>query len=349
MSKLGLIIFLFATTLVSSAGETNYFCVVCGKGPLHGKIWLSKWGAICNDCYALENHCSLCGLPVRDGDGHVQTGDGRFICKFDKVNVVLDAATAREIFTDSWRETVQLFGIGFMLKYPNVTVNVFDVDYWSEKGRSNDLHKFGFSSTRKAAGGQCTHEVVLLTGRSRSEVAATAAHEYMHLWINENRPPEHELDSDTEEAICELTAYLLMGALRQPEMQKKILENPYTHGKIKTLVVLAEERGMPYVLNWVKTGTTPNLEAASLAPATTPAISAVSVPTGLPMQLRFTGLSVIGTNHTAIINGTGFEIGSRKFIRLRNRTSTVICREIHLNDVLVESNGVPLTLKLEGN
>ena len=347
MRRLAIILFLFASALVASAAETNYFCVVCGKGPLHGRIWISKWGAICDDCYALDNHCSICGLPVRDGDGHVQTGDGRFICKFDKKNAVLDAADAREIFTESRRGLASLFGSGFLLQYPAVTVNVFDVDYWSEHNGSNSLHKFGFSSTRKTSDGSCTHEVVMLSGRLRNELAAAAAHEYTHLWINENRPPEHELDKDTEEAICELSAYQLMGAERQPEMQQKILENPYTRGKIKTLVALAEQRGEWFVLNWVKTGTTTDLDAALAAPLTTPAISAVNVPPGLPTKLKFTGMSVIGTNQTAVINGTGFTPGDRKFIRLRNRTAVVFCREIQADEVLVESNSVPVTLELE--
>lgn len=227
-------------------------------------------------------------------------------------------------------------------------MNLFDVDYWSEKGRENSLHKFGFSSTRKTASGKCTHEVVLLSGRPRNELAATAAHEYTHLWINENLPKERELDADTTEAVCELVSYLLMGAERQPDMQKRILENPYTNGKIKTLLALEEQRGLGFVLNWVKAGTSTNLESvASAALLATPARPQVKAAPGLPNQLQFTGRFVIGTNQAAIINGTGFEAGDRKFIRLRNRTAVVICRKIGERDVLVESNGVAVTLPLE--
>ena len=82
----------------------------------------------------------------------------------------------------------------------------------------------------------------MLSGRLREEMAAMAAHEYTHLWINENCPAEPSIDGDTVEAICELTAYKLMGRGKQPEKQKQILENPYTHGKIKNLVALEERR-----------------------------------------------------------------------------------------------------------
>ena len=40
--QLALILFLFAAVGVAAAAETNYFCVVCGQGPLTGRIWMSK-------------------------------------------------------------------------------------------------------------------------------------------------------------------------------------------------------------------------------------------------------------------------------------------------------------------
>ena len=239
MRQLSLILFLFASAFAATAAETNYICIVCGKGPLTSHIWLHPRGPVCDDCEKLENRCSICGLPILDG--FVKTVDGRFICKYDKADAVLDAADAREIFADTRREVVAMYGPGFTLEYPEVTVNVFDVDYWSEKGQKDGLHKFGFSVSRKQPGGKCTHTVVLLSGRLRNETIATAAHEYTHLWINENRPADHVIDSDTMEAICELTAYQLMAEKKLPELQTNILESPYTNGKIKTLVAIEQE------------------------------------------------------------------------------------------------------------
>jgi hypothetical protein len=339
-------IFILLTTVAATAAETNYFCVVCGKGPLTGRIWMSKWGAVCDDCYRLENHCSICGLPVRPGDGCVKTGDGRYICKFDKPDAVLDSYTAREIFAAARRGLVELYGGGFALNFPDVTVNLFDVDYWSEKSHNDGLHKFGFSSTRRSPSGVCTHEVVMLSGRLRAELAATAAHEYTHLWINENIAPGRAIEPDTLEAVCELSAYTLMGAERQPEMQKKILENPYTHGKIKTLVTLAESRGVTAILDWVKTGETAGLDAPAAA-NWKPASAATGRKTQLPADLRFTGFFTLGTNDVAIINGLGFAPGERRSLRLRNGTALVDCREIRAGKVLVESNGIPTVLELE--
>lgn len=287
--KIVFALFFFAAVLASSARETNYFCVVCSKGPLTGHFWMSKWGPVCDDCYQLKDHCSICGLPIKDGDGHIKTADGRFICRFDKTNAVLDVDEAKELFADTRRDVVEMYGRGFALQYPEVAVMMFDVDYWSEKGRENGLHKFGFASTRKTAAGQCTHEVVMLSGRLRDEMAATAAHEYTHLWINENRPDSRMIEDDTIEAICELTAYNLMGEKHLPEMQRRILENPYTHGRIKTLVAMHREHGINYILDWVKNGATETLPAANsnLQPMATNAFSVV--PPELPAGLEFNG------------------------------------------------------------
>jgi len=91
VGKIALILFLFATAFTSRAAETNtydpqkenYHCLVCGKGPLTGQIWIYPRGVVCDDCQKLTDRCNICGLPVLEGDGHLKTGDGRFICKYD--------------------------------------------------------------------------------------------------------------------------------------------------------------------------------------------------------------------------------------------------------------------------
>ena len=350
MRRLAFILILFAAVLACSAAETNYFCVVCGKGPLTGKFWMSKRGAICDDCYHLQDHCSICGLPVKDGDGHIKTADGRLICRFDKPNCVLTLDQAQELFDQTRDAVLDIYGQRFALKYTDVTVNLFDVDYWSERNGANGLHKFGFASTRKTADGRCTHEVVMLSGRTREEMMGVAAHEYTHLWINENRPDSHVIDSDTVEAICELTAYKLMEAKKLPEMQKRILENPYTNGKIKTLVAVEHEGGTDYVLDWVKNGTAETFDDdANLAPIPMPAAASVSfaAPPPLPDKLKYNGPMTIGKNREAVINGVSFEPGDEKRIKLKGGSVMIRCLEIHAENVVVQINDAPekVTLK----
>ena len=346
---ISLLIF-FAAILVSSASETNYFCVVCGKGPLTGHVWLHPRGALCDDCEKIQERCAICGLPVKAGDGHLKTGDGRFICKFDKKDAVLTVDQAKELFEKTRDEVVDLYGRQFALKYPDVSLNLFDVDYWSEKGQAGGLHKFGFSHTRKTADGHCTHEVVMLSGRTREEMMAVAAHEYTHLWINENQPDNHRIDGDTIEAICELTAYKLMVQKKLPELQKRILESPYTEGKIKTLVAVEREGGTDYVLNWVKTGTADTFDAgANLAPMPAPVAATpfATAPRQLPQGLKFSGIMAIGKERQAVINGVAFVAGEKKTIKLRDKSVLVRCREIRDAEVVVEATGSsePLTLE----
>ena len=351
MRRLAFILFFFAAILAFCAGDTNYFCVVCGKGPLTGHFWMSKRGPICDDCYQLKDHCSICGLPIKDGDGHIKTADGRLICKFDKTNVVLTLDQAKELFDQTRDAVVDIYGARFALKYTDVTVNLFDVDYWSEKNGANGLHKFGFASTRKTADGACTHEVVMLSGRTREEMTSVAAHEYTHLWINENRPADRVIDQDTIEAICELTAYKLMEAKKLPEMQKRILANPYTNGKIKTLVAVEREGGTDYVLNWVKNGTAETFdEDANLAPipaAAAPSVPFNAAPLPLPEKLKFSGLLTIGKDHEAVINSVSFAAGDEKRVKLKGRTVMVRCLEVDADDVVVQINDSPerVTLK----
>ena len=342
------ILFLFATVILAAAEQTNYFCIVCGKGPLTGNIWLHPRGPICDDCEKITDRCSICGLPVRPGDGHLQTGDGRFICKFDKTNVVMTQDQANDLFQQTRDAVVDLYGPQFALKNTTVTVNLFDVDYWSEKGRDNGLHKYGFASSRPSANGVWSHEVVMLSGRTREEMISVAAHEYTHLWINENRPEGHHIDGDTIEAICELTAYKLMGEKRLPETQKRILENPYTNGKIKDLVAVEREGGTDYVLNWVKNGTSETVDAeANLAPvpATAPAAPFIAAPRVLPQGLKFSGLMAFGRDQTAVINGQEFAAGDQKVVKLRDRSVLVHCLEIHEGEITVEADGKSLTLE----
>ena len=347
-------LWLILAGLAAQAEETNYFCILCGKGPLTGRVWQSKWGYICNDCYSnAENHCSICGMPITTGYG--KTGDGRFICKFDLPNTIMDVDQAQDVFADVRGDLLQVIGSGFALQYPEVKVTMFDVDYWSEAGRDDGLHKYGFSYTsRTKKSGECTHEVVMLSGRLRKEVSATAAHEYTHLWINENKPESHVLEKDTLEGICELVSYKLMESRGDTNQEQRILENPYTHGEIVKLVAFEQDHGMAYILNWIKNGTTATLEesdtteTAVAGPIRTPVVTYANVPAPLPRTLRLSGLMLGGGKPQAIVDGASFQVGDDKTIKLASGPVDVRCLAIRENEAVLKVEGLtdPITLKM---
>ena len=332
---------LIAQTNFYHPGVENYHCVVCGKGPLRETIYMSKWGPVCGDCEKLPTRCSICGLPVKDGDGHVVTGDGRLICRFDKTNCILTLEQAQALFEQVRGEIVDIYGPQFELKNPDVTVKLFDVDYWSERGGRGGLHAFGFASSRPQGDGKFVHEVVMLSGEPRDKMMSVAAHEYTHLWINENCPVRHQIDSDTVEAICELTAYKLMEKKNLPERQKDILENPYTHGEIKTLVAVEKRMSTDYVLNWVRTGKTKSFEddMPEIATEANTVPTEISyMPRVLPLGLKYNGVMAIGADKQAVINGISFSVGDRKTIQLHDKSISVRVDVIHDADVMVELN-----------
>jgi hypothetical protein len=347
MRLLALILFLLAPLGLSAADRTNYICLVCGKGPLTNHLWLSKWGPICDDCYKIEKKCSLCGLPVREGDGCVKTGDGRYICRFDKKHAVMDVNQARELFADVRGELIGLFGSRFRLNNPEVTVNLFDVDYWSENVHTDGLHKFGFSNSRRNGPDEFTHEVVLLSGRLDEELSATMAHEYTHLWINENRAPGRELARDTIEGLCELVAYKLMESHSNQEMQKLILGNPYTHGETQRLVDIEAEYGINFILNWVANGTTARLDPKSVIVTTLlPWMTASNVPPTTPSGLKLGGI-IMGGTATALINGLSFSPGELHTVKLKDMSVQVHCLQITTTNVVLEVNGYPSNIVLK--
>jgi len=356
MRSLALIFLLLTPLWLTAAEPTNYFCVVCGKGPLTGRVWLSKWGPICDDCNNLPRRCSICGLPIRDGDDYAKTGDGRYICRFDKPHAVLDAAGAQEVFAGVRQDLIGMFGSRFRLNNPEVTVNVFDVDYWSENVHTDGLHKFGFSSSRKTGTNEFTHEVVLLSGRPESEMAATAAHEYTHLWINENLPPEHVLTRDTVEGLCELVSYKLVDSRSDNEQKKVILANPYTHGETAKLVEIEQELSINFILNWVVNGTGDHLDPGAvitggLLPSfnTLPSVRhrvLTNAPPQLPTAIKLGGL-ILGPSPEALINGIPFLTGDLKTIKLKNYSVQVHCVNITDSGVVLRVDGAAGTITLK--
>jgi len=351
------ILILFCCAVVSAAAQQREFCVVCGKGPLVGTIWKHPHGTICRDCVKLDAKCDICGLPVLKN--YLKTRDGRFICQFEKDEVVVNEREAQVLFKSAMQSVVYLSGDIMRLRGPAPDVKLFDIDYWNS-GSGSNMRRGGFSQSR-IVGSRITHNVILLSGLPRDELISVSAHEYTHLWINENKKPERMIEPDTLEAICELVAYKVCERAGFTNQLEKIRRNPYTNGRILTLLQADRQYGLARVLEWVRngTGSTLNVTSRHSSPpraAAPPSTARPSRPSGSPggnataapaSGLKLTSISRTSRGLRAEINGVLFYQGQLKRIRYNGRPANLHCLRIGGSSVTVSVNrGNPMVIRL---
>lgn len=337
---------LFCWPVVTSAQQRE-FCVVCGKGPLVGTIWKHPHGTICSECVKRDVRCDICSLPIRDN--YLKTRDGRFICKFEKDEVVVDEKEAKLLFGQAVKSLFYISRNTMRLRGPAPDVRLFDIDYWNS---GSSMRRGGFSQTRQV-GNRYTHNVVLLSGLPKDELVSVCAHEYTHLWINENRKPDRVIETNTVEAICELVAYKVAQRAGFTNQLARIEKNPYTQGRIKDLLAADKQYGLLKVLDWVKTGRNATLSVSGTGaasaqpkspPMTLPARPRVSAPVS---GLNLTAITRTSRGNQARINGVTFYAGDLKRITYNGRPANLQCLRIGADSAMISVNrGRPRTLRV---
>ncbi len=320
-----------------------------------------KTNTVCDVCHDLKLRCSVCGLPVKDG--YVKTGDGRIICKHEADQAVIKEADAIQIFEQAREQVIRLTAGAMDLQTHAVKVSLFDIDYWNYKDGKPvppRLKTQGFSQSRRDEDGY-VHVVVLLSGQSRPHMLATCAHEYTHLWINENMPRTRLMNSDTLESICELIAYKIVERNDDTEGQTRIKENLYTNGKILTAIEYENRHGLDAVLSWVKNATDLTLSedqpvVAAATPASAPAsplfaAAPVTAAPPAPAALELKGMLGTRQRRLALINDRAFSKDELGTVVVGGRKLSVQCVEILDNAVVIKVNGSnqPVTLYLDGH
>lgn len=311
----------------------------------------------CDHCYNIPDRCSLCGLPINDQAKAFRTSDGRWICVRDVSSVVLDEDAALELFESAREAAVDVIGDFFALKNPKVSVHVTDV--FDRTVGADGLHTMAVSKTTDS-GSELVHYVSVYTGRPKQEAFYSCVHEYTHLWINENIH-EHDIENDTREGLCELVAYKVAEARKDVAEQKRILDNPYTHGRIKDLVQYADEEDMAAILSWVPNGTAREL-AAGLATTTALKAKPPEIPLDVqiaeaqlarsqpPSQKETLGLN--GIIHTPkgmmiLLNGgLILKKGESGVVKLNGQPSRVRCAEIGTDAAVVQLDNSTNMLRL---
>jgi hypothetical protein len=328
-------------------------CVACDKNIPLGVAWKHPRGLVCDPCHKLDTRCVLCGLPTVNV--FAKTSDGRRVCKYDMPNAVLDVAEAKRIFEEVRSELSGWAEGKFAVKSTEIAVNLFDVDYWNFKDGKpveKEMRRQGFSQSRPA-GKSLVHNVLLLSAQFKTDTAMTCAHEYTHLWINENRPDGREIDPDTMEAICEAAAFQLATAKASAEQQEKIRQNPYTHGRILPVLEAVKDQGFAALLEWVKSGTGKTLEPNGLAafangaPPRPRAFVPYAPPPPPPSKLLFRGVSGTKQRRFALINDQTFMVNDEAKVKVADKSVLVKCLEIRNDSVVVRvDGGEPVTIYL---
>jgi hypothetical protein len=347
--------------LANGRADTGYRCDVCDRKIESGTVWmLHGTNQICDVCHLIQQRCIHCGMPVKIG--FATTADGRHICRRHVPFVVLDEREANNVFRKATDELRRVARGQMELQQTEIPVKLFDTDYWSSKedaANPDALHKMGFSRTTWSDG-VTNHFVVMLSGQLRETLAAVSAHEYTHLWINENCPTNHVIEQNTVEGICELAAWKLMQGRLEPAEQAKIEANAYTHGRVNELIELEKTIGFGAVLDWVKTGSGTTLSTPQDATPNQPAdesgtalaIWRAATKTPRPPtheSLHLDGL-VQGRNRTvALINGATVEAGAAAEIHLNGTLIKLMVESINDRSVVLRTNGhpAPVTLTLD--
>ncbi|MEI7728239.1 MAG: hypothetical protein WCO56_01640 [Verrucomicrobiota bacterium] len=330
-------------------------CLICAKPLPPGTNYHHPRGFICGPCYLAGPRCNYCGIPAKDNA--VRTTDGRIFCQWDAPELVLTTERAQQVLDETRNELDQRLGSLINLRYTNIHLSLFDVDYRRRNDGSpkpDEMHQLGFSHTRDTGDG-LVHNMLLFSGQSRNATAGTCAHELTHLWMHENVPDTRQIEPDTIEAICEVVAYRLMVQRGDTNQAAHIRTNRYTNGRIITLIEAETRHGLRPILDWARTG-----DEATLPESWTDGTPRATPPTPVPVVIygtpdpptfnRLTLQGILGTSQRriAMINNHSFEKDSEWVLQIDGRDVRVRCLNIEPKTVTLQINegGKPVTLEL---
>jgi len=333
-------------------------CVVC-QNFINGQFyWYDCPGEltrrpVCDLCSRLESICDQCRLPLRNPTRRLD--DGRWLCDRDAAVAVVDPREALRIYEEVWRALQSVLAGTGTLPRRNIKVSLVNLHelkkhHQSGLAEQEDSGVLGLTHTRIYAGRQFQHEIFLLSGLSRARLAAVAAHEYGHTWLHENVPEGRDLDHDTKEGFCELTAYKLMTLWREEAVKRIILTNAYTRGQVNALVQAEAEHQFHRVVTWVKTGKDELIASRNLAQALElqrsdeAAVAAwpppAPVATPVPAVLLLRGISGTALRRFALINDCTFKPHESARVRVGPSSNVLVhCVEIRERSAVIRVEG----------
>jgi hypothetical protein len=193
----------------------------------------------------------------------------------------------------------------------------------------------------------------VLLGMPLAQLKETCAHEFTHAWVGENVPKARRarLGRDAEEGFCELVGYLLMDSQNEEVEKKRVLRNHYTRGQINLFIEAEQRYGFDQVLDWMKYGLAPQLEAGHVEglrdvklPVERPVAGKAAMlervnkpapkPAPAPATLKLDGI-LWGNRPVAIINGHSFLAHDLGKVQLGKTNVVIQCLEVREKSVRV--------------
>jgi len=353
---LALLCLFFSADLAAAAEDR---CVVCGNRFGSQFYRFTRQGRdqkvlVCSSCAKLETSCYVCALPVKDKGLHLS--DGRVLCDDDAKTVVLTQDIAANLFDDVKREVQSLLSQLGPLPHHNINL-VLEAKARLDKSGANlisghdDSLLMGLTRTIGRGDGIFEHTIYLLYGLTRERMIVVAAHEYGHTWLHEN--VRRKLNHETVEGFCDWIAYKVIQPKSANET-KVLYESNYSQGQSRAFIAAEKEHGFYHVMNWVKNGADPEIDAEHLERilalrdrggsdnAAAPAFVAVpTAPRANPTNLVLKGLSGSASRRFALINDGTFMANEQGKVRLGDSNIVLRCLEIRNDSVMIQVAGEP--------
>ena len=346
-------------------------CHTCGQ-PIQGEFFMAKEKArggkaeICAECVNLKTRCFSCSLPVKTN--YTTLPDGRHHCKYCAKEAITDDEEARKVCWEAHDGLERLFARFLSFPRTNLSVTVVDSftldSIFKSPGYAKQCTSVLGATRTMVVGGQngqtYIHAISVLSGLSQSQLEAVAAHEFAHVWLNENLSKTRwaTLSKEAVEGFCELIAYDLMQDRKYPVEMEKIKESPYTAGQLEAFLAAESLHGFNAVLDWIKAGETPKLDAtdpdgirAVREQPTTPnstrppyySFASTSAP---PSTLTLKNISGVPPRRLAIINDRTFATGEQARLTLAMSNVVIRCLEIRSNSALIQLEGTGVKQEL---
>jgi hypothetical protein len=339
-----------------SGAATDEICPICGDRMGLNIYRFTKRGSdekvlVCENCAKLETACFICGLPVKHK--FMRLADGRLLCNDDAKTAILQQDDTDKIFDDVKRDLQSMLAQLGSLPHHNINV-VLEAKARLDKSGANlisahdDRLLMGLTRTSSREAGKFEHEIHLLYGLTRERMMVVAAHEYAHTWLHEN--VRRKLNQDTVEGFCDWIAYKMISQKNSPYEMKVLLDSDYSRGQLQAFIAAEKEHSFYYVMQWVKHGVDPEVDAEHLErilalrenspgkpsadSASTPFAFAPTVPRSAPTNLVLKGLSGSKSRRFALINDATLQANEQGKVRLGDSNVVVHCLQI-LDDAAV--------------